>query len=60
MEAADKLRAAGVAESTMWRVGRATDRIAAAAISLDVEYDHRVEPPTIAPDSALAATLSNR
>jgi DNA-binding CsgD family transcriptional regulator len=36
------------------------DRIAAAAISLDVEYDHRVEPPTIAPDSALAATLSDR
>jgi DNA-binding CsgD family transcriptional regulator len=36
------------------------DRIAAAAISLDVEYDHRVEPPTIAPDSALAATLTDR
>jgi DNA-binding CsgD family transcriptional regulator len=36
------------------------DRIAAAAIGLDVEYDHRVEPPTIAPDSALAATLSDR
>jgi DNA-binding CsgD family transcriptional regulator len=36
------------------------DRIAAAAISLDVEYDHRVEPPTIAPDSTLAATLSDR
>jgi DNA-binding CsgD family transcriptional regulator len=36
------------------------DRIAAGAISLDVEYDHRVEPPTIAPDSALAATLSDR
>jgi DNA-binding CsgD family transcriptional regulator len=36
------------------------DRIAAAAISLDVEYDNRVEPPTIAPDSALAATLSER
>jgi DNA-binding CsgD family transcriptional regulator len=36
------------------------DRIAAAAISLDVEYQDRVEPPTIAPDSALAATLSDR
>src|SRR6201993_1028457 len=36
------------------------DRIAAAASSLDVEYDHRVEPPTIAPDSALAETLSDR
>jgi DNA-binding CsgD family transcriptional regulator len=36
------------------------DRIAAAAISLDVENDDRVEPPTIAPDSALAATLSER
>ena len=36
------------------------DRIAAAAISLDVEYDDRVEPPTIAPDSMLAATLSDR
>ncbi len=36
------------------------DRIAAAAISLDVEYEDRVEPPTIAPDSALAAALSDR
>jgi DNA-binding CsgD family transcriptional regulator len=36
------------------------DRIAAAAISIDVEYDSRVEPPTIAPDSALAAALSDR
>jgi len=36
------------------------DRIAAGAISLDVEYANRVEPPTIAPDSALAATLSAR
>src|SRR5271168_3843231 len=36
------------------------DRIAAAAISLDVEYADRVEPPTIAPDSALVATLSER
>jgi DNA-binding CsgD family transcriptional regulator len=36
------------------------ERIAAAAISLDVEYDNRVEPPTIAPDSAFAATLSDR
>jgi hypothetical protein len=31
------------------------DRIAAAAISLDVEYANHIEPPTIAPDSALAA-----
>ena len=36
------------------------DRIAAAAISLDVEYDNRVEPPTIAPDFGLAAALSDR
>jgi DNA-binding CsgD family transcriptional regulator len=36
------------------------DRIAAAAISLDVEFDNRVEPPTIAPDSALAGALSER
>jgi DNA-binding CsgD family transcriptional regulator len=42
------------------RLTEEADRIAAAAISLDVEYDHRVEPPTIAPDSALAATLSDR
>lgn len=36
------------------------DRIAAAAISLEVECDNRAEPPTIAPDSALVATLSER
>jgi DNA-binding CsgD family transcriptional regulator len=42
------------------RLTEEADRIAAAAISLDVEYDHRVEPPTIAPDSALAETLSDR
>jgi DNA-binding NarL/FixJ family response regulator len=36
------------------------DRIAAAAISLDVEFDNRAEPPTIAPDSALAGALSER
>jgi DNA-binding CsgD family transcriptional regulator len=42
------------------RLTEQADRIAAAAISLDVEYDNRVEPPTIAPDSALAATLSDR
>jgi DNA-binding CsgD family transcriptional regulator len=42
------------------RLTEEADRIAASAISLDVEYDNRVEPPTIAPDSALAATLSDR
>jgi DNA-binding CsgD family transcriptional regulator len=42
------------------RLTEDADRIAAAAISLDVEYDNRAEPPTIAPDSALAATLSDR
>ena len=42
------------------RLTEEADRIAAAAISLDVEHDNRVEPPTIAPDSALAATLSDR
>jgi DNA-binding CsgD family transcriptional regulator len=42
------------------RLTENADRIAAAAISLDVESDNRVEPPTIAPDSALAATLSDR
>jgi DNA-binding CsgD family transcriptional regulator len=36
------------------------DRIAAAAISFDLEDDTRVEPPTVAADSALAATLSDR
>jgi DNA-binding CsgD family transcriptional regulator len=42
------------------RLTEEADRIAAAAISLDVENDNRTEPPTIAPDSALAATLSDR
>jgi DNA-binding CsgD family transcriptional regulator len=42
------------------RLTEEADRIAAAAISLDVEQDNRVEPPTIAPDSALAAALSDR
>jgi DNA-binding CsgD family transcriptional regulator len=42
------------------RLTEEADRIAGAAISLDVEYDNRAEPPTIAPDSALAATLSDR
>jgi DNA-binding CsgD family transcriptional regulator len=42
------------------RLTEEADRIAAAAISLDIECGHRVEPPTIAPDSALAAALSDR
>lgn len=42
------------------RLTEEADRIAAAAISLDVEHDDRVEPPTIAPDSTLAAALSDR
>ncbi len=42
------------------RLTEQADRIAAAAISFDDEYDTRVEPPTIAADSALAATLSHR
>jgi DNA-binding CsgD family transcriptional regulator len=42
------------------RLTEEADRIAAAAISLDIEDDNRVEPPTIAADSALAATLSDR
>ena len=42
------------------RLTEEADRIAGAAIGLDVEYDNRVEPPTIAPDSALAAALSDR
>jgi DNA-binding CsgD family transcriptional regulator len=42
------------------RLTEEADRIAAAAISFDVEDDTRVEPPTIAADSALAATLSDR
>jgi DNA-binding CsgD family transcriptional regulator len=36
------------------------DRIAATGISFEDECDARVEPPKIAADSALAATLSNR
>jgi DNA-binding CsgD family transcriptional regulator len=42
------------------RLTEEADRIAAAAISFDVEYDTRVEPPTIPAGSALAATLSHR
>src|SRR6202045_4571194 len=42
------------------RLTEEADRIAAAAISLDVENDNRTEPPTIAPDSALATTLLDR
>jgi DNA-binding CsgD family transcriptional regulator len=42
------------------RLTEEADRIAAAAISLDVEYENRDEPPTIAPDSTLAAALSDR
>jgi DNA-binding CsgD family transcriptional regulator len=42
------------------RLTEEADRIAAAAISLDVEHDDRVEPPTIAPNSTLAAALSER
>jgi DNA-binding CsgD family transcriptional regulator len=42
------------------RLTEEADRIAATAISLDVEDDARVEPPTIAADSTLAATLSHR
>ena len=42
------------------RLTEEADRIAAAAISLDVEPRDDVEPPTIAADSRLAATLSER
>jgi DNA-binding CsgD family transcriptional regulator len=42
------------------RLTEEADRIAAAAISFDSEDDTRVEPPTVAADSALAATLSDR
>jgi DNA-binding CsgD family transcriptional regulator len=42
------------------RLTEEADRIAATAISFDVEDDARAEPPTIAADSALAATLSHR
>jgi DNA-binding CsgD family transcriptional regulator len=42
------------------RLTEEADRIAAAAISFDVEDETRIEPPTVAADSALAATLSHR
>jgi DNA-binding CsgD family transcriptional regulator len=42
------------------RLTEEADRIAAAAISFDVEDDTRIESPTIPVDSALAATLSHR
>jgi DNA-binding NarL/FixJ family response regulator len=42
------------------RLTEQADRIAAAAISLDVEACDHVEPPTIPADSPLAATLSQR
>ena len=42
------------------RLTEEADRIAATAISFDDEDDTRVEPPTMAADSALAATLSHR
>jgi DNA-binding CsgD family transcriptional regulator len=42
------------------RLTEEADRIAAAAIGLDVEHDDGVERPTIGVDSALAATLSDR
>jgi DNA-binding CsgD family transcriptional regulator len=42
------------------RLTEEADRIAAAAISLDIEHDDALEPLTIAADSALAAPLSER
>jgi len=42
------------------RLTEEADRIAAAAISLNDEYGDPVKPPTVAPDSTLAATLSDR
>jgi DNA-binding CsgD family transcriptional regulator len=42
------------------RLTEEADRIAAAAISFDIEDDGRIEPPTVAADSALACTLSDR
>jgi DNA-binding CsgD family transcriptional regulator len=42
------------------RLTEEADRIAAAAISFDFDDDTRVESPTVAEDSALAATLSDR
>jgi DNA-binding CsgD family transcriptional regulator len=48
-----------IARAAAWLTEEA-DRIAAAAISFDGEYDTRVEPATVATDSELAATLSHR
>lgn len=42
------------------RLTEEADRIAAAAISFDVECDDRVESPAMAADSLLTATLSHR
>jgi DNA-binding CsgD family transcriptional regulator len=42
------------------RLTEEADRIAATAITFDVEDDTRVESPTIPADSGLAATLSHR
>jgi DNA-binding CsgD family transcriptional regulator len=42
------------------RLTEEADRIAAAAISFDIEDDTQVESPTIPADSGLAATLSQR
>jgi len=42
------------------RLTEQADRIAATAISFDIEDDSRVEPLTVAADSALACTLSDR
>jgi DNA-binding CsgD family transcriptional regulator len=42
------------------RLTEEADRIAAAAISLDIEHDDGVEPPTMAPNSDLTAGLSER
>jgi DNA-binding CsgD family transcriptional regulator len=42
------------------RLTEEADRIAAAAISFDVELDDAHEPATVASDSALAASLSER
>jgi DNA-binding CsgD family transcriptional regulator len=42
------------------RLTEEADRIAAAAISLDIEHDDRVEPPAIAANSDLTAGLSER
>jgi DNA-binding CsgD family transcriptional regulator len=42
------------------RLTEEADRIAAAAISLDIEHHDALDPPAIAADSALAAALSDR